>query len=341
VYLEILREAILITGVVLAMMVVIEFVNVGLGGVGRLQQHWSGWRQYALAAGLGVLPGCFGPWAVVALYAHGLVSLGALIAAMIATSGDEAYLMIALMPDKAAGLFAGLFAAGVAAGALTDRVLRGRPLKGVECQGLAFHPEDARRMFVSGVLGRHWRSPTRLRLALIAAFALMALVVAFGREGHREWDSMRVVSLAAVGFAIAVLAVVPDHFLEDHLWNHVLKRHAPRILVWTLGALAAAGWIVERLPEGFFAAKGSWSLLAVACLVGLIPESGPHMVFVTLQAKGAIPLSILFANSIVQDGHGMLPLLGESRRAFAAVKLVNAAAGFVAGAVWLLLESAW
>jgi len=339
VYAEILREAILITGVVLAMMVVIEFVNVGLGGVGRLQRHWSGWRQYVVAAGLGVLPGCFGPWAVVALYAHGLVSLGALIAAMVATSGDEAYLMMALMPAKAAVLFTALFAAGVATGALTDRVLRDHPLKGVECPGLAYHPEDARTMFAPGFLRRQWKAPTRLRLGLIAAFLAMGVGMAVDWSRHGDWNWAGAVSLAAVGFAAVVLAVVPDHFLEDHLWSHVLRRHARPILLWTLGALAAAAWIVERLPEDFSGA-GSWSLLAAACLVGLIPESGPHMIFVTLHAKGAIPLSILFANSIVQDGHGMLPLLGESRRAFVVVKLVNLAAGALAGALWLLAESA-
>jgi len=339
VYAEILREAILITGVVLAMMVVIEFVNVGLGGVGRLQRHWSGWRQYVLAAGLGVLPGCFGPWAVVALYAHGLVSLGALIAAMIATSGDEAYLMMALMPAKAAGLFAGLFAVGAVTGAVTDRLLRGRPLRGVECPGLAYHPEDARKMFAEGFLRKQWERPTRLRLGLIGAFVLLGAIMAADWHAHGEWSWVGAVSLGAVGFAAAVLAIVPDHFLEDHLWSHVLRRHARPILLWTLGALAVAGWIADRLPEEF-AGGGSWSLLAAACLVGLIPESGPHMIFVTLHAKGAIPLSILFANSVVQDGHGMLPLLGESRRAFVVVKLVNLAVGAVAGAVWLLLESA-
>ncbi|HET54198.1 MAG TPA: hypothetical protein ENN33_03165, partial [Ignavibacteria bacterium] len=47
-------------------------------------------------------------------------------------------------------------------------------------------------------------------------------------------------------------------------------------------------------------------VLLIAVLVGMIPESGPHMVFVTLFAAGTIPFSILIASSIAQDGHGML-----------------------------------
>jgi hypothetical protein len=52
---------------------------------------------------------------------------------------------------------------------------------------------------------------------------------------------------------------------------------------------------------------------------------------VTLFAKGAIPFSVLLANSIVQDGHGMLPLLAESRKAFLVVKAINLAAGALVG----------
>ncbi len=67
------------------------------------------------------------------------------------------------------------------------------------------------------------------------------------------------------------------------------------------------------------------------------PESGPHLVFVTLFAQGALPLSILVADSIVQLGHGTLPLLAVSRRAFLWLKLVNIAFGFLLGVAGLYL----
>ena len=78
-------------------------------------------------------------------------------------------------------------------------------------------------------------------------------------------------------------------------------------------------------------------VLLVAALVGLIPESGPHLVFVTLYSQGAVPLSILLASSIVQDGHGMLPLLAHSRRDFVTVKIINFGAGLGIGALALSL----
>ena len=72
-------------------------------------------------------------------------------------------------------------------------------------------------------------------------------------------------------------------------------------------------------------------VLLIAVLIGIVPESGPHLVFVTLFAQGTIPFSILLASSIVQDGHGTLPLLAVSGRAFIWLKLVNIAFGLLLG----------
>ena len=77
---------------------------------------------------------------------------------------------------------------------------------------------------------------------------------------------------------------------------------------------------------------GGWMVLLIAGLTGLIPESGPHLIFVTLFAQGAIPFSVLLASSAVQDGHGMLPMLAHSRREFLLIKAINLAAGLALGA---------
>jgi hypothetical protein len=75
-------------------------------------------------------------------------------------------------------------------------------------------------------------------------------------------------------------------------------------------------------------------VLVVAVLVGIIPESGPHLIFVTLFFEGSIPFSILFASSISQDGHGMLPMLAESKRGFIVVKLINMTVAMGVGLVF-------
>jgi len=71
-------------------------------------------------------------------------------------------------------------------------------------------------------------------------------------------------------------------------------------------------------------------------LVGIIPESGPHIIFITLFINGNIPFSILLANSIVQDGHGALPLFAESKRSFVLMKLINVIIGFIIGFIGIM-----
>lgn len=74
-------------------------------------------------------------------------------------------------------------------------------------------------------------------------------------------------------------------------------------------------------------------ILILGALIGLIPESGPHLIFVMLFAKGLIPFSVLFTSSIVQDGHGMLPMLSYSVKDSIKIKLFNLSFGLIFGLI--------
>ena len=95
-------------------------------------------------------------------------------------------------------------------------------------------------------------------------------------------------------------------------------------------------FLINYLELGSWIKANYLTVMLIACLIGLIPESGPHMIFVTLFAQGAIPFGILLASSVVQDGHGMLPLLAESKRSFVFVKVINFAVGLLVGLVFYL-----
>jgi hypothetical protein len=72
-------------------------------------------------------------------------------------------------------------------------------------------------------------------------------------------------------------------------------------------------------------------MILLATAIGIIPESGPHMIFVTLFAAGAVPFPVLLASSISQDGHASIPLLAESKKSFAVAKLINCVVALAAG----------
>jgi hypothetical protein len=79
-----------------------------------------------------------------------------------------------------------------------------------------------------------------------------------------------------------------------------------------------------------------WVLL-IAALMGIIPESGPHLIFVMMYAQGLIPFSILFTTSFVQDGHGMLPLLSYSLKDSVLIKIFNLVFGLTVGGMLFAL----
>jgi hypothetical protein len=144
---------------------------------------------------------------------------------------------------------------------------------------------------------------------------------------------MRISILLLSAISLFIVATVPDHFLEDHLWEHIAKQHVPRIFLWTFGTLLAMYVLIGQLHLESVIRENQWFVLTGASLIGLIPESGPHLMFVTLYAEGIVPFGILMASSIVQDGHGMLPMLAHSKRAFFVIKLINLIIGFLFGAI--------
>ena len=74
-----------------------------------------------------------------------------------------------------------------------------------------------------------------------------------------------------------------------------------------------------------------WWVLMTGALLGIVPESGPHLIFVMLYAQGMVPFSVLFTTSFVQDGHGMLPLLSYSLKDSLLIKSFNLVFGLAAG----------
>jgi hypothetical protein len=251
---------------------------------------------------------------------------------MVAASGDEAFVMLAIMPRTALLLFAGLFLYGLALAFVVDKAGGRRCYGGIRCEtGLAIHPGEEERSRLA-LRRPSFRECSFPRAALCAALGLFAVGVALGAVGPSTWNWVRVTLLLAAAVASAVVFVSPEHFLEEHLYRHVAREHVPRIFAWTLGALFVMAWIrVQGGPfQGWVQTHPGWAVLAAA-LIGILPESGPHMLFVVGYAQGILPLSALAASSVVQDGHGMLPLLAESWREFLKVKLITFAAGVAAG----------
>jgi hypothetical protein len=123
------------------------------------------------------------------------------------------------------------------------------------------------------------------------------------------------------------------HYFKDHIWTHIIKGHLLKIFLWTFGALLIVEYGMNLIDLNSITSEHVLLLLIISALIGIIPESGPHLIFVMLFAKGLIPFSVLFTSCIVQDGHGMLPMLSYSVKDSLRIKTFNLVFGLAIGLI--------
>lgn len=347
-----LLNAVMITGLVTIMMIMIEMLNIeSRGGFfhGLAQSRVGG---VILGTLLGITPGCLGGFATVSLYTHGVLSFGALVAMMIASSGDEAFVMLATIPRDSLWIFAILGGLAMVVGYLVDLFVKKRDPMHCDAH-FDVHDEDRQQQGMKGE--RHLFGWKRMVMFVGIALFLVALVSGLLEHEHGDAEEMEAEILGGINllsedwmnmvfaaFSLVVLACLvwaSDHFVEEHLWHHIVLKHLPRIFAWTFGVLVFMGILLNYFDISGWISDNTLLMILLATLVGLIPESGPHLIFVTLYAGGIVPLPVLLASCISQDGHASLPLLAESKISFLKAKLINCAVALCAGLICMAFQA--
>ena len=149
--------------------------------------------------------------------------------------------------------------------------------------------------------------------------------------GEADW--IRIILIVLFVAILIINIIAEEHFLEEHMWQHVIKVHLPKIFLWTFGVILCLTILNNFVNIQNIIDSKPFIVLLIAILIGLIPQSGPHLIFLILFANGDLPLGIFLANCIVQDGHGALPLLAESRKAFLVSKAIKVGLAIVVGVI--------
>lgn len=342
-FIEIFKNSILITGLVMVMMFLIEYIHVGSSGATLKKIHNKPFLQVVIAALLGLIPGCGGGFVVVSLYAHNVFSFGALVAMMVSTLGDESFLMLTMIPKEAIFISLSLCILGILIGYITDRFVKNVPGP-FSSQHFAIHTDDHHEHCQTQIwsnLKENLRHISWQRIVLLVGLLVFFVAITFGflehehaeevghlghEHEHTHLFSERWLNLIFAGLCLLTTVFTvfaSNHFVKEHLWHHIIKHHFLRIFLWTLGALFVIEFALQFIDLERWVNQRYWLMLVAAILIGLIPESGPHIIFITLYATGTIPLSILVANCIMQDGHAGLPLLAETKKGFVYAKALK------------------
>jgi len=336
----------MITFFVFVMMLLVDFIEIA--SKGRMSGIIKGgpWRQYTLASFLGSTPGCLGAFMNVSLYVHGLISFGAIVGGMIATSGDEAFVMLAQFPGTALALFGLLFVFGIVFAWISDRIIPHigfTPCEACidahceECLPGKGNQESIRDIFRPANLIENFQNLGFTRFLLLVLIVSFMVLITTGALGPPTWDWKRITFICLSVFTLVIIIICSEHYLESHIWEHIIKKHLFSVFLWSFGALLFVHWgLAFWNLDSFIHDHMMWVLL-IEALMGIIPESGPHLIFVMMYAQGLIPFSVLFTTSFVQDGHGMLPLLSYSLKDSVLIKIFNLIFGLSVGSFFYVL----
>jgi Putative, 10TM heavy-metal exporter len=334
----VIEKSLVITTFVISMMLFIEFVNVVTRGLWQKKLKNFVFSQYLLGGLLGVSPGCLGAFAVVSMYTHHMIRIGAVITAMIATSGDETWIMLKLFPGKTFVLMGILLVTGIVAGLIIDLLFKNTKFfnKTKCCKGgFKYHEHKTEFKISFFQIKKNFNKISPIRGILLIVFSILLFLIVAGKIGHGDAFE-KITFIFILTISIFIISVVSDHFLEDHLWNHLFVKHVPRIFGWMVVALLFLTMVKHFDLQAYI--KGSpYVVLFISALVGILPQSEPHLIFVNMFVAGFVPFSVLITSSIVQDGHGSLPLLAYSTKDFLFVKIVNVIVGLMVGYSFLFL----
>ncbi len=337
---SIVNHSIIITLFVFVMMLLVDYFNVLTEGKMKKAVRGGRFRQYTVASFLGVTPGCLGAFMNVSLYVHGLLTFGAIIGGMIATSGDESFVMLTMFPREAILLFLLLFILGIIGAWIADKIADIFHINACEeCRLQMLHNVDKKIPFQPSIL---YRFPyfTSARYILILFFIGIIMLNLLGLWGPQSWsleEPDRIIFHSLSMIALFIIVTSSKHYLEEHIVEHLIKKHIWRVFLWTFFALLFVEIGLQYWNLENFVTSNIGLILIISAIVGLIPESGPHLVFVTMFANGIIPFSVLLTSSIVQDGHGMLPLFSYTIKDSILIKIFNLVFGLTIGGIFLLL----
>ena len=396
------------------MMMVIEFINVRTGGLWSNKLQSKPWLQILFAIIMGIIPGCLGTYTVVSLYVHRVLNFPALMAALISTTGDEAFFMFSLFPEKALLINLILIVLSIIVAVILQLTMKNKfiglhkemsfPIHENESCSHTHHHEHSVKsniknisfvrallitmslgvliMVLSGVIdGSHHLNLLmggQTEESVIHSLESQQVNESTSHQddchnhsqqvnkstsqqvdchshnhslqvnettsqqvdchshnhshgGEADW--IRIILIVLFVTILIIVVVAEEHFLEEHLWQHVIKVHLPKIFLWTFGVILCLTIINNFVNIHEIIDSKPFIVLLVAILIGLIPQSGPHLIFLILFANGDLPLGIFLANCIVQDGHGALPLLAESRKAFFVSKGIKVVIAILVGVI--------
>jgi len=272
--------------------------------VGLLMKRGDIW-QVPMASVLGALPGCGGAVVVITAFARGNIRLGAMVAALIATMGDAAFLLLAKEPTTYLKLMGISIFAAVISGWTVDRFHQGE-----------LYSSEINHFQKVGI-GK-LRTRDKLFMALAAPGLFLGILQLAQVDINNFGILITILGLLGAFLSISVWVMSPISAVsssDDHPFTRS-SEETSFVTVWVI-----AGFLAYEYAYAFFGldlavlAEAAWIFLPIlAVLVGFIPGCGPQVLVTTLYLNGIIPFAALIGNAISNDGDALFPAIALTPR---------------------------
>lgn len=309
---------------------------------GRLSE--AGFWQVPLAALLGALPGCGGAIIVVTQFVHGRMRFGSLVAVLIATMGDAAFLLLARDPATAGLVFGLAVLAAIVTGFLVNQLHEQDFMK---VEPVARTLQEAPELRVpQGLQTLFW--------ALLIPGAVIGLAAAFRlEETLLRALGVPLAAVEALGLAGGFLCLMVWFSQPLNSWTARFARtcsgrHCPLdaaiaetafVSVWVMTGFLAYELLIHfsGLDLAVYFAQLGVLVPLLAVVVGLIPGCGPQIVVTTLYLNGVVPLSAQLGNAVSNDGDALFPAIALAPRAALVATVYSALPALALGyGAWVL-----
>lgn len=333
-----LQVSIFVAGTLITLMLIEKIGRVNLSEVLRKGRRW----QVPIAAFLGMLPGCGGAIIVTTNYIRGNLRFGGVVAVLIATMGDAAFLLLAKEPLTAIYVLATCFTVGIVSGYVVDWIHSPDFLR-VKADDADLEEEYIEENPLLGPLYKLW-------MALFVPGAVFGLLTAFQydlpAESARLVGQDWVTPFAVVAVLLSVVMWTLSPLSDIRLCISKQRPLSMRVIdttnfvtFWVICAYVSYEVVIYAFDLDLADLFGTWKYLVplVALLVGFIPGCGPQIVVTALYLNGALPFSALIANAISNDGDALFPALVVAPKASIIATLYSAVPAFLVGYGYFLL----
>ena len=319
-------------GATLLVFVLLEKKNFNLQSYIQKNQQ----LEIPISALLGAIPGCGGAIMVMSLFTRGVVSFGAVLAALISTMGDAAFLLLATKPQAALIILPITFCTGIVSGYLVKPFTKN------------FLQKKINRDFLITELPKN---KTSNKFYLIWFFFLipglaLGIMNALNIETSYLLSDIDIIQLISFLLALYCVFLWVLNPLTDIQMASIHENSFRKVVdttcfvtVWVIISFVIYELINISTQGAIFESLKYFGpfIPLMAIIIGFIPGCGPQIMITSMYVSCQLPMSAQIGNSISNDGDALFPAIAISAKAAIIATLYSAVPAIFIAYLWYYL----